>query len=413
MELRFLGAGREVGRSALLLDDTIMLDYGIKMSEPPQYPINGTRPQVILLSHCHIDHSGLIPNLMDLDPEIFMTPPTFDLTNLLLRDSLKIAESTGLNAPYDSGDIQKFMYKTKKVDYRVKFQTHGYNVEFYDAGHIPGAACIHVTSKTGESLLYTGDINTSGTRLVPGALEFPKADYLVIESTYFSKEHTPRKETEAAFIESLKSTLDIGGNVIIPAFAIGRTQEILMLLEAHGIRPYVDGMGTDAYEIMIKHPSYLRNPTQLKKAFDNAIRVNSSKRDNVPMESSVIVTTSGMLNGGPVMYYLNKLYKDPKSKMMLTGYQIEGTNGRMALDTGIIENNGILQQLKLKIEHYDFSAHAGDRELKAIVKDFCDRGTKVVFTMHGDNTQGFAAWIEEDIGVRAYAPANGEVFYLH
>lgn len=413
MKLRFLGACREVGRSALLLDDTIMLDYGIKMAESPEYPVNGARPQVVLLSHCHIDHSGLIPNLMDLEPDIFMTPPTADLANMLLRDSLKIAESTGVNAPYDAGDLHTFMYKTKTVDYRVKFQTHGYDVEFYDAGHIPGAACTHVTSKSGESLLYTGDINTSDTRLVSGAVEFPDADYLAIESTYFSKEHTPRKETEATFINSLRSTLDIGGNVIIPAFAIGRTQEMLMLLDAHGIRPYVDGMGKDAYEIMMKHPSYLRNPTHLRRAFDNAIPVKSSRRDEVPMESSVIVTTSGMLNGGPVMYYLNKLYDDPKSKMMLTGYQVEGTNGRMALDTGIIENNGVLQQLRLKLEHYDFSAHAGDRELKEIVKDFCDRGTKSVFTMHGDNTEGFAAWIEEEIGVKAYAPAGGEEFDLH
>ncbi len=413
MKLRFLGACREVGRSALFLDDSIMLDYGIKMGEPPEYPVNGVRPQVVLLSHCHIDHSGLVPNLMDLEPDIFMTPPTADLANLLLRDSLKIAESTGVNAPYDAGDVHAFMYRTKTVDYRAKFHTHGYDVEFYDAGHIPGAACIHVTSKSGKSLLYTGDINTSDTRLVLGAVEFPDADYLAIESTYFSKDHTSRKETEAAFIESLKSTLDIGGNVIIPAFAIGRTQEMLMLLDAHGIRPYVDGMGKDAYEIMMKHPSYLRNPTHLKRAYDNAIPVKSSKRDDVPMESSVIVTTSGMLNGGPVMYYLNKLYNDPKSKIMLTGYQVEGTNGRMALDTGIIEYNGMVLQLRIKLEHHDFSAHAGDKELKGIVKDFCDRGTKAVFTMHGDNTEGFATWIEEEMGIKAYAPVVGEEFILH
>ena len=211
MKLRFLGACREVGRSALFLDDSIMLDYGIKMAEPPEYPVNGVRPQVVLLSHCHIDHSGLVPNLMDLEPEVFMTPPTADLANLLLRDSLKIAESTGLDKPFDSRDLHTFMYETKTVDYQVKFQTHGYDVEFYDAGHIPGASCIHVTSKSGESLLYTGDINTADTRLVSGAVKFPNADYLAIESTYFSKEHIPRKETEAAFIESLQSTLDIGG----------------------------------------------------------------------------------------------------------------------------------------------------------------------------------------------------------
>lgn len=412
MKLSFLGACREVGRSALCIDDKVMMDYGIKMGEPTEYPINGPRPEVVLLSHCHIDHSGLVPNLMDLQPNIYMTPPTADLSHILLRDTLKIAESTGENAPFDSHDLNNYMHKTKVVDYGIKLGSHGYNFTFYNAGHIPGAAAIHVQSKTGESILYTGDINTADTRLVNGSEDIPDADYLAIESTYFDKDHLPRQETEKDFIDSLKSTLDIGGNVLIPAFAVGRTQEILMLLNEYNIKSYVDGMGKDAYDAMMKHPSYLRNPKLLRKAFDNAIVVKGSKRGSLPLESSVIVTTSGMLNGGPVMTYLNKLYDDPKSKLMLTGYQVEGTNGRMAIDTGIIENNGVVQQLKIKVEQYDFSAHAGDKELKALVKDFCDRGTKAVFTMHGENTVGFASWIEENLGVKAYAPEPGQEFNL-
>lgn len=412
MKLSFLGACREVGRSALFVDDKVMLDYGIKMGEHTEYPLNGGRPQLILLSHCHIDHSGLIPNLMDLDPNIYMTPPTAELSNILLRDTLKIAESTGENAPFDEHDLNSYIHKTKVIDCRVEQHSHGYDFTYYNAGHIPGASAIHLKSKKGDSLLYTGDINTDDTRLVNGAESMPDTDYLAIESTYFGKDHTSRKQTEKDFIESLESTLDIGGNVIIPAFAVGRTQEILMLLDAYNIQPYVDGMGKDAYAVMTKHPSYLRNPTHLKKAFDNAIVVKGTKRSSVPLESSVIVTTSGMLNGGPVMTYLNHIYDDPKSKLMLTGYQVEGTNGRMLLDTGVIENNGVIQQLKLKVEQYDFSAHAGDKELKALVKDLCDRGTKTVFTMHGDNTVGFATWIEEEIGVKAYAPEIGQEFNL-
>ena len=323
MELEFKGACREVGRSAVLVDEKIMMDYGVSPGEHVKYPLNGSRPQAVLLSHAHIDHSGAIPNLMDLEPDVFMTPPTFDLSNMLAQDTLRIAEREGEMPAYDSIDLTKFVYKTKQVDTGVPFHTHGYDVEFYDAGHIPGAASIFLKDKEDRSLYYTGDINTSDTRLVSGAVEFPDTDVLITESTYFGSEHPPRKEVENQFIDSVMDTLDIGGTVIVPAFAIGRTQEILMLLAANGIRPYVDGMGVRAYKVMSEHPEYIRNPTHLKKAFDNATVVKGSKRDFIHLESSVIVTTAGMLNGGPVLHYIGRKYKDPKSKIILTGYQVE------------------------------------------------------------------------------------------
>jgi len=201
---------------------------------------------------------------------------------------------------------------------------------------------------------------------VPGATEFPEADTLILESTYFGEDHVPRKETEERFIESVLDTLDMGGTALIPAFAIGRTQEILMLLYAHGIRAYVDGMGRDAYKILKKHPQYLRNPDLLDRAFKYAISVNDRQRDSFLKEPSVIVTTAGMLNGGPILYYLSRLYKDPKSKVLLTGYQVEGTNGRLALEHGFVETRDDVLALKPMVEQYDFSAHSGDSDLKRL-----------------------------------------------
>lgn len=410
LKLEFKGASREVGRSAVLVDDRIMLDYGLKPGEETEYPLNGSRPDAVLVSHAHLDHAGAVPNLMDISPDVFMTPLTFELSAMLARDTLKIADRKGEDAAFDSTDLSRFMERTNTVDPGVEFHTHGYRAQFFDAGHIPGAASIYLEGKDTKSLFYTGDINTIDTRLVLGAGNFPDADNLIIESTYFGEDHPPRKEIEKAFIDSLRDTLDMGGNVIIPAFAIGRTQEIVMLLEAHGIRSYVDGMGVSAYKLMMKYPHYLRNPTHLKRAFDHATMVAGNKRDRVPLESSVIVTTAGMLNGGPVMYYLKKLSRDRKSKILITGYQVEGTNGRMALDNGVIENDGVIQQLGIKVEQYDFSAHCGDRELKAIVSEFCDRGTEHVFTMHGEDAQGFAEWVRTEIGVDAHAPELGEKF---
>ena len=410
MELEFKGACREVGRSAVLVDEMIMMDYGVSPGEEVKYPVDGSRPQAVIVSHAHIDHSGAVPNLMDLEPDVFMTPPTFDLAHMLAQDTLRIAEREGEMPAYDSIELSKFAHQTKQIDTGVPFHTHGYDVEFFSAGHIPGAAAVFLKDKENRSLFYTGDINTSDTRLVSGAVDFPDSDILITESTYFGDAHPPRREVEKQFIDSVMDTLDIGGSVIIPAFAIGRTQEILMLLDAHGIRAYVDGMGIRAYKIMSKHPNYIRNPTHLKRAFANAIEVQGRKRDSIRLESSVVVTTAGMLNGGPVLHYIKKKYKDPKSKIILTGYQVEGTNGRMAMDTGNIEAEGAIRHLKPTIEQYDFSAHSGDKELKEMVKDFCDRGTEHVFTMHGDNCEGFADWIREEIGVEAFAPELGERF---
>ncbi len=410
MELEFKGACREVGRSAVLVDDRIMMDYGIKPGEVTQYPVNGARPKAVLVSHAHLDHSGAVPNLMDIAPDVYMTPLTFDLAGMLARDTLRITERSGEIAAFDSTDLSRFVENTHRVEPGMKFHTHGYNAQFYDAGHIPGAAAIYLKDGNEKSLFYTGDINTLDTRLVSGATDFPDANTLIIESTYFGEDHPPRKEIEKAFIDSLMDTINVGGNVIVPAFAIGRTQEILMLLDAHGIKAYVDGLGVSAYKMMIKHPDALRNPAHLRRAFSNAIMVDGPKRDRVPLESTVIVTTAGMLNGGPVLYYLKKLYKDPKSKILITGYQVEGTNGRMALDNGIIDNDGVIQQLGIKVEQYDFSAHCGDRELKQIVRSFSDRGTEHVFTMHGEDTEGFAEWVRNETGLDAHAPQLGDRF---
>jgi len=303
LELSFKGGCREVGRSGLLVNGEILLDYGIKAGEIPEYPKNGMEPKAVLVSHGHLDHCGAVPNLMYLNPEVFMTPPTAEFASLLGKDTLKLAETTlsGVS-PFDPDDLQRLNQRTRRKDYGETFKTNKYSVCFYNAGHIPGASGIHIESEAGESLFYTGDFSLQETRLVTGAEEFPEADTLVLESTYFEEDHIPRKETEERFIESIYETLDRGGTALIPAFAIGRTQEVLMLLDAYGIRAYVDGMGRDVYKILKKYPEYLRNPDLLDRAFEHATQVRDQHRESVLKEPSVIVTTAGMLNGGPVAF---------------------------------------------------------------------------------------------------------------
>ncbi len=400
-----------MGRSAFIIDEELLLDYGIKATDPPAYPLDGLRPKTVLISHGHLDHCGLVPNLVDLKPQIYSTNLTARLCGLLARDTLKIAENKGQIIPYYSEEIQEFDRSARPVTYRQEFQTSGYSACFYDAGHIPGSSSIRL-EKDGHSLFYTGDINTIQTELQEGAdMEHPESDVLLIESTYFGKNHTPRGILEERFIESIKETLDNGGKAIIPAFSIGRTQEIMLILKKRGLHAYVDGMGVEVFNLMKRAPEYVRDIGKLEKIFTNSNIVKPEQRKEIIREPSIIVTSAGMLNGGPVLYYLGEMGDDPKSKIHLTGYQVEGTNGRYALERGYIEDRNEIIHLRCRIELFDFSAHCGDSQLKELVKKFCNNGTETVIPVHGDNTPGFAEWIREGMGVESIAPANGETIY--
>ncbi|WP_174590191.1 MBL fold metallo-hydrolase [Methanocella conradii] len=409
IQIKFLGAAREVGRSAFLLNDKVLLDYGIKPSDPPEYPVGSPRPETVVISHGHLDHCGVVPNLMDLEPVVLATPPTKHLTRLLAEDTLEIAERCCV-PPFDPFDMQVLSRRTRVLDYLEDYSTEDYTITFLDAGHIPGSALTYVEFGD-DTLLYTGDIKNSDTRLLNGSkIHYPEARALLVESTYFGKEHQDRKALEERFIESIRYTLDTGGNVVIPCFAIGRTQEILMILKEHGIGCFVDGMGVDVTDMLLKQPEYLKDSGRLKTAYGHATTVKGRMRRAVLDEPSVVVTTAGMLNGGPVLYYLKQIYDDPHDKLILTGFQVEGTNGRMALDTNTVEVDGEVLPLRCKLEQYSFSAHSGDSELKAIVKHMCDKGTEKVFCVHGDNTEAFAEWVRSEIGVDAYAPRLGEEY---
>ncbi len=395
-----------MGRSAVLVNEELLLDYGIKPTDPPTYPLNGLRPKTLILSHGHLDHCGLAPNLMDLEPEIYCTSMTSKFSSLLARDTLKIAESKGQVIPYYIDEIQEFERKARAVEYREEFESFDYSACLYDAGHIPGSSSVYI-EKDNQSLLYTGDINTIETELQKGADPEYECNILVIESTYFGKNHPVRKLLEKKFIESIKETLDNGGKALIAAFSIGRTQEMMLILKKHGLRAYVDGMGADVFELLKRKPECVRDFDKLEKAFAGSI-VKPEEREAIIKEPCIIVTSAGMLNGGPVLYYIREIHDDAKSKLHLTGYQAEDTNGRRALESRYIVDGRDTLRLNCGLEQFDFSAHCGDKELKEVVKKFADKGAETVFTVHGENTHGFAKWIEEELGVEAKAPANGE-----
>lgn len=418
IRLSFLGAMSCVGASGVLLDtgaEKLVLDYGTKVMEiPPKFPLPvGCKPDAVLLSHCHLDHSGGIPLFNVKDKcQIYAVNVTKPLTELLLLDSIKISHEEGVDLPFSRRDVERSIRNFALVEYRERIKIHTAEVTYYNAGHVPGSAQILVRVK-GKHLLYTGDIKTIGTRLLKGAdLKIPRVDWLITESTYADREHPDRKSQEKELVRIVRETLERGGVCVVAGFAVGRIQELLLILDKYGIDYplYMDGMAKKATTIINEYNRLLKNPNALDKALDGVTYVNKEKmRKRIVRQPSVVLTTSGMLNGGPIVWYLKKLYKDRNSSLVLTGYQVEGVPGRTLLETGRYIAQNLNLDVKMMVRRLDLSAHAGRGKLL----EFIDKlNPEKVFCVHGDHTEEFASELRTK-GYDAVAPlANNRFFTL-
>ncbi|WP_436907098.1 MBL fold metallo-hydrolase [Halosimplex marinum] len=406
MNVRFLGGAREVGRSAILVDDRLLLDYGLLTGNPPRFPVDSVDPEAVVVSHGHLDHVGAVPSLCSGDrrPPIHWTPPTRELALTLARDTLKLHGGT-YDCPFTETEVRRVTQVSETHGYREPFEAAGYEVTFYEAGHIPGSA--HVLVDDGETrLLYTSDFHTGDQRLVSGTAARPDADAVICESTYSDVTHEDRAAIEERFAESVRTTIWQGGTVVVPAFAIGRTQEVLLICEAHDVDCYVDGMGKRVTEMLRRHPEFVRDADALGRAKSNARFVDGrdGQRRRIADDNTVIVTTSGMLSGGPAMTYIPAIRGSPTNKIAMTGYQVEGTPGRELLETGSAEIDGRRMPVAAGVEQYDFSAHADREGLLAFLDEYRDAE---VLVNHGDRCEAFAAELRED-GLAATAPAVGD-----
>ena len=422
MEVQFLGGADEIGRSAVLVsegrnpsdnrtqsdeDGSLLLDYGMASESPPQYPVGSVDPDAVVVSHGHLDHAGAVPALMgsgDLPP-VHWTPPTRELATTLAEDTLKLHGSTP-RCPFTETDVRRLTQASVTHGYEEPFEAAGYEITFYNAGHIPGSA--HVLVDDGDTrLLYTGDFHTGDQRLVAPSTARPAADAVICESTYSDVSHEARDTVEQRFAESVQQTVWEGGTVVVPAFAIGRTQEAMLVCAAHDIDCYVDGMGQRVTEQLKRHPEFLRDADALRGATSRTRFVNGKEgqRRQVADQNTVIITTSGMLNGGPVVSYIPKIRANPTNKIAMTGYQVEGTPGRELLERGRAEFDGRVMPVSAKVESYDFSAHA-DRDG---LFDFLDsyRESEILLN-HGDRCEAFAEELRDD-GYVARAPELGDV----
>ncbi|MDY6818422.1 MAG: MBL fold metallo-hydrolase [Halobacteriales archaeon] len=405
MDLQFLGGTHEIGRSAILVNDSLLVDYGMKTGNPPQFPVGTADPDAVVVSHGHLDHVGSIPSLLsgDARPPIHWTPPTYELTLLLARDTLKL-HGGSYDCPFTEEEIKRVTEVSTTHGYGESFEAAGHEVTFYDAGHIPGSA--HVLIDDGETrLLYTGDFHTVDQQLVAGTTARPPADIVITESTYADVEHEDRPTLETRFAESVKNTMWEGGTVIVPAFAIGRTQELLLICARHDIDCYVDGMGKRVTRLLQRYPEFVRDAEALRRAKANARFVDGrdGQRERIAAQNTVIITTSGMLSGGPVHSYLPLIRQNPVNTVTLTGYQVEGTPGRELLETGRAEIDGRIMPVSATVESYDFSAHADRNGLRSFLDAYRDA---TVLVVHGDRCDAFADELQAD-GFDAVAPRRG------
>ncbi|MEM5861017.1 MAG: beta-CASP ribonuclease aCPSF1 [Candidatus Aenigmatarchaeota archaeon] len=440
----FLGGAREVGRSCILLrtpQTNVLLDCGISVSNQKEpYPylnapeFNIQTLDAIIISHAHLDHCGLVPLLYEkynFNGPIYCTEPTRDLMALLQMDYIEVCQREGREVPYGIRGIEEMIKHSVSLDYgEVTDIAPDMRLTLENAGHMLGSSLIHLNIGNGlYNLLYTGDMKYGTTRLFsPARTNFTRVEGVIIESTYGSASdvHPSRKEAEKNLIESVKRAIARGGKVLVPSFAAERGQDVLVILcsvprEELDIPIYLDGMLWDATAIHTAYPEFL------SKNIENMLRQNENpfldprikgigsqqERERVITEArpSVIISTSGMLNGGPILNYLEKLGEDERNMLIFVGYQGEGTLGRkVQKGWKIIEFGTKTIQLNLEVVTIEgLSGHSPQKELINFIYHLKTKPKKII-TNHGENSKcvELAKAIRQTIKAEVGAPRNLE-----
>jgi len=416
MQLRFLGACQEVGRSAIAVKteaSQILMDYGVMINHEVSFPVHVSPKDLdaVVLTHAHLDHSGLVPLFyVHSKLPLFGVEPTFKLTKVLVRDMIKLS---GYYLPFEYLDLENMLGRATAVGYRSPLKIGDATVTMVNAGHIPGSAQVIIEAE-GKRILYTGDFNLIPTHLVPGAdRDYRNLDAIIIESTYAAQDHPNREESERNFVLACNEIVEGGGTVLVPAFGVGRSQEIICMLSDHNFSHplFVDGMALDAIRTLEEHPHALRDQEKFKKAMRHAEHItNWHERRRAARTAGVIISPAGMLKGGASVFFMENLAQSEKNGIFLVSYQVEGSPGRILLDEGRFILHGKTRKVAARVEKFDFSSHGGKTQLQDTLKEI-DKKTHV-FVVHGEeaNCKLLAEWSTHELGLTASTPSPGQTF---
>jgi len=420
LKLTFLGAASEVGRSSVLVHTErtkTLLDFGVMLDHDIRFPSYVSPKDIgqIVLTHAHLDHSGAIPVLfIHKEIPVMTTKLTAELTDVLIADFIKVS---GYYLPFETLELDRMLQSTTHCSLGRTVALQDIEITLLNAGHIPGSAQIYLKSG-GTGLLYTGDINTTQTRLIrPADTNYPDVDYAIMESTYATVEHTDRKLLEKQFTEKAREVVEGGGTVLVPAFGVGRSQEIVCVLYKNGFpHPiYIDGMAERVGKILYENLDQLADSELYRKAMKNAHRIDNWKeRKKIVSKPGVIVSPAGMLKGGPASFYSEKVSQVPRNAIFLVSFQIPGTPGRLLLEKNILAVRGRLLKVSAQVENYDFSSHCGKKELHGVLKELSRRSTRKIFVVHGEHESSLALVeaAKQEFGLDAEIPEVGREYVL-
>ncbi len=444
VRLTALGGFREVGRNCTMVETRetkVLVDCGINVAvtEEPfpyldaiRFPINEL--DAVIITHAHLDHSGFLPYLFKLGYRgpVYSTLPTRDLMSLLQFDYVDVFAKESKEPPYTERDVKEMVKYCIPRDYNdVTDIAPDMRLTLYNAAHILGSSSVHLHIGEGaHNLVCSGDVKFGFTRLFDSAeVNFPRLETLVIESTYGSADavQPPRQEAEERLLGIIKETMDRNGNVLIPVFAVGRAQEIMLVIENFyrqgrlDAKCYIDGMTREASAIHTAYPEYLRSSVERRilqndSPFTSDLFEVANWKDReavIADKKSIILASAGMLTGGPSVHYLHRLADNPNNTMVFVGYQGEGSLGRKiqaGMRTMPITENGKTKELKVRmaVETVEgYSGHSDVNQLISYVRNLRPKPKRVLVN-HGDqnNCTEFAKHISNRFKVLSSAPRN-------
>ncbi|MCJ7469519.1 beta-CASP ribonuclease aCPSF1 [Candidatus Bathyarchaeota archaeon] len=451
-----LGGAQEVGRSAFLLqtrESSVLLDCGTNpgSSRPfeafprfdiPTFELDSL--DAVVISHAHLDHCGLVPFLYKYgyDGPVYCSAPTSNLMTLLQLDYLDVAGKQGVTPHYDQKDVRECVLHTNPLRYGVVTDiAPDIRLTLHNAGHILGSSMVHLHVGEGlHNIVYTGDYKYGRTMLLEAATtEFPRAETVITESTYGGPDDLmpSRVEVEERMTSIVNETLERKGKVLIPVPAVGRAQEIMLVLDGYMRRGlmkeapvFIEGMISEATAIHTAFPEYLGREVRQSILHDGVNPFESDyftivehpniRPEIIEGEPCIIMATSGMLEGGPIIEYFKNLADDERNTVIFVSYQIEGTLGRRVQkglnEVTTINNDGRMDVTRVRL-HVDsmegFSGHSDRRQIINYITHLKPKPERVIVA-HGERAKclSVANFLQRRCEIDAFAPALMETFRL-